>query len=76
VDPSAFRILDYEAAVPINYSLGKFTINFTPTLAIPVNPAQVSRARMPNGGATIIKVAALEKLSNSFFWNLGLLFKF
>jgi hypothetical protein len=76
VDPSAFKILDYEATIPINYTLGKFIFNFTPTLAIPVNPAQVSRARTPTGGATTTKVVTLEKLNNSFFWNLGVQFKF
>lgn len=76
IDPSAFKILDYEATLPINYTVGKFTFNFTPTLAIPINPAQVSRAKTPAGGTTTIKVATLEKLNNSFYWNLGFLFRF
>lgn len=76
VDPSAFKTLDYEASIPLNYTLGKFTFNFTPTLAIPVNPAQVTRVTQPTGGGATTKVATLEKLNNSFFWNLGLSFKF
>lgn len=76
IDPSAFKVLDYEATVPINYTLGKFTFNFTPTIAIPVNPAQVTRATTPTGGNTTTKVASLEKLKNSFYWNLGFLVKF
>ena len=76
VDPSAFKTLDYEASLPINYTLGKFTFNFTPTLAIPVNPAQVTRITKPTGGTSTTKVATLEKLNNSFFWQFGLLVKF
>ena len=76
IDPSAYKVLDYEASLPVNYTLGKFTVNFTPTLAIPVNPAQVTRATKPAGGGTTTKVATLEKLNNSFYWNLGFLVKF
>ncbi len=61
IDPSAFKVLDYEATLPINYTLGKFIFTFTPTLAVPVNPAQVSRAKTPTGGSTTIKTVALEK---------------
>src|SRR5450631_1054907 len=41
VDPSSFRILDYEPSLPISYKAGKFTFSFTPTYAIPVNPAEI-----------------------------------
>ncbi len=77
VDPSAFKVLDYEAAMPINFTLGKLTLNFTPTLAIPVNPAQVSRVTKPAGsGASTTKVATLEKLNDSFYWQFGFVVKF
>jgi hypothetical protein len=76
IDPSAFKTMDYEASVPINYTLGKFTFNFTPTLAIPVNPAEVTRVTKPTGGGATSKVVALEKLNNSFYWTFGFLVKF
>jgi hypothetical protein len=76
VDPSAFKTLDYEASVPINYTIGKFTFNITPTLAIPVNPARVSRITTPAGGTSTTKVATLEKLNDSLYWQFGLLVKF
>jgi hypothetical protein len=76
VDPSAFKTLDYEASLPLNYTLGKFTFNFTPTLAVPVNPAQVTRITKPAGGAATTKLATLEKLNNSFYWQFGMLVKF
>jgi hypothetical protein len=76
IDPSAFKILDYEATMPINYTLGKFIFNFTPAFAIPVNPAMVSRITTPTGGTATTKAVVLEKLTNSFYWTLGFTYKF
>jgi hypothetical protein len=76
IDPSAFRILDYEASLPVNYTLKKFVFSFTPTLAFPVNPAMVSRTVDPDNGAPTTKMVVFEKLQNSFFWTLGLTYKF
>jgi hypothetical protein len=76
IDPAAFKVLDYEFSLPINYTLHKFMFSLTPVLAIPVNPATVSRTTKPTSGPTTNKVAVLEKLQNRFFWNLGFTYKF
>jgi hypothetical protein len=76
IDPSAFRILDYEASLPVNYTLDKFVFSFTPTLAFPINAARVSRTVDPDNGAPTTKMVVFEKLQNSFFWTLGLTYKF
>ncbi|MDP4151146.1 MAG: hypothetical protein Q8927_16695 [Bacteroidota bacterium] len=76
IDPSAFRILDYEASLPVNYTLHKFVFSFTPTLAFPVDPAMLSRTVDPDNGAPATKTVVFEKLQNNFFWTLGLTYKF
>jgi hypothetical protein len=61
-----FKILDYEFSAPIVYTTQKnFSFTFTPTYAIPVNP--LSFPRFPR---------FTEKLSNSFFFELGVGYRF
>ena len=69
-DASAFKLLDYELSLPVNYRIGKCTIHFTPTYSIPVNPAKVDiQAVMSNG--TVINRTRTEKIENSFYWTAG-----
>jgi len=75
VNPGAFRILDYELSVPIDYDLNKFTFNFTPTVAIPVNPNTIIRTIKPVGQVAVTKVFT-EKISTVFFWSVELMYKF
>jgi hypothetical protein len=75
LNASQFKILDYEFTIPVNYTYKKFTFNFTPTYAIPVNPAVVSVTRQIANEAPITKTGN-EKLSNSFFWEAGIIYKF
>jgi|KBSMisStandDraft_5_1062788.scaffolds.fasta_scaffold07151_6 hypothetical protein len=74
VDPSTFKILDYEASVPMSYTFKKLVINFTPVYAIPVNPAQVDvQTRQSNGTSSSQTVN--ESISNTFYWTLGVSFR-
>lgn len=56
-EASAFKVLDYEFSLPMNYKLNHFKVEITPTYAVPVNPA------------TILSSTGLEKenLSNHFY---------
>ena len=74
LDASQFKILDYEFTLPANYTYKKFTFNFTPTYAIPVNPAVVSITRQIANQAPTT-VTRNEKIGNSFFWQAGFIYK-
>jgi len=74
LDASQFKILDYEFTLPVNYVYKKFTFNFTPTYAIPVNPAIVSITRqIPNETPTT--VTKNEKVENSFYFQAGFVYR-
>ena len=72
---SEFKIMDYEWSAPVNYTLGKFIFNFTPTLAVPVNPNIVVLTITPPSGVSSTKTRT-EKLSNVFFWSAGVTYSF
>ena len=72
---SEFKIMDYEWSIPLNYSCGNFIFNFTPTLAIPVNPNIVELTVVPPTGASY-KKSRTEKLSDVFFWSAGITYSF
>jgi hypothetical protein len=75
LNASEFKLLDYEPALPINYSVGKCTFNFTPTYSIPVNPATIDVHTIRDNGQVIDKTKP-ETISNTFYWTLGLSFLF
>jgi hypothetical protein len=75
LDPGKFRILDYEASLPIEYDISKFRFNFTPTAVFAVNPNTIVRTVQPIGGIPVTKTFT-EKISNSFFWSLEVGYKF
>jgi hypothetical protein len=75
VHASTFKLLDYEPTMPIEYSLGKFTLNFTPAYSIPVNPAIISIHTARDNGTTIDKTNT-EKIGNTFYFTLGASFLF
>lgn len=75
LNASAFRIMDYEASLPISYSAGRFTFNFTPTYAIPVHAAEVKIYTVYSTGSPTTKFTT-EKLENSFFCTLGITYQF
>jgi len=71
----AFRLLDYEPNLPINYTIGKCVFNFTPTYAIPVNPATVSVHTVRENGQ-VFDHTKEETLSNTFYFTMGVTFSF
>jgi hypothetical protein len=72
---SKFQLLDYELSVPINYTIHKFTLNFSPTLTIPLDPAHIIYTITPSTGSAY-KRKFNEKLSDDFFFQTGISFLF
>lgn len=69
-----FQILDYEFSAPANFTAGNWTFTFTPTYALPVNPADVKATLQINN---IIKTYTyLQKLPNTFFYQIGVTYDF
>ncbi|HET7002981.1 MAG TPA: hypothetical protein VFI33_16760, partial [Puia sp.] len=75
VNPSNFKILDYEASIPFTYNIQKLTIHFTPTYAIPVNPSLINVNTKQSGGNSSNKTVT-EHLTNTLYMSLGFSFKF
>jgi hypothetical protein len=75
VNPSNFKILDYEASIPFTYNIQKLAIHFTPTYAIPVNPSLIEVSTKQSSGNSSTKTVT-EHLTNSFYMSIGLSFKF
>lgn len=80
--PDKFQILSYEFSLPINYDKEKWGCFFTPTYAIAVNPVNYTiKATGPNGGNLIfpnlgIPRTEIESISNSFYADFGIYYKF
>jgi hypothetical protein len=74
-NPSDFKIMDYEFSLPLDYSVGKFIFDFTPTMAMAVNPNVVVTTVTPPSGMSVTKTKT-EKLSNVFFWSVGVTYSF
>ena len=72
---SEFKIMDYEFSLPLDYSLGKFIFDFTPTVALPVNPNEAVVTVTPPSGISVTK-NRVEKLSSIFFWSVGVTYDF
>jgi hypothetical protein len=75
VNPSNFKILDYEASVPFSYTIKKLVINFTPTYAIPVNPALINVQTSQSGGGSTNNTIT-EHLTNTFYMSVGITYRF
>jgi hypothetical protein len=75
INASTFKILDFEPSLPINYRIGKCTINFTPTYSIPVHPATIAIQTVKQNG-TVIDRNRIETIENTFYWTLGATFLF
>ncbi|HEY5368198.1 MAG TPA: hypothetical protein VIJ75_04335 [Hanamia sp.] len=72
---SEFKIMDYEFSLPVDYSLGKFIFDITPTDALPVNPNVDVVTVTPPSGISVTR-RQTEKLSNIFFCSLGITYDF
>ncbi len=69
-----FQILDYEFSAPVSYTAGNWTFNFTPTEALPVNPADIKATlTVDNQSKTYIYK---EKLPNTFYFSLEVTYAF
>ena len=68
VQQNKFGLLDYELSLPIAYDAKKWGLFFTPTYAIPQNPA----SHTAPGGSIFIT----EKLENVFYAEFGVYLKF
>jgi len=72
-DASAFRILDYELSVPVEYTKRRFTIGITPVYAIPVNANHIN-ITVTTANATRYR-NYYETLSNRLYCSVDLTFK-
>jgi hypothetical protein len=75
VGASSFRIMDYEPSVPLEYTIGKFTVNFTPIYALPVNPATIDVHTVKENGVATDRTKQ-EKIGNTFFFTCEVSFLF
>jgi hypothetical protein len=71
LDASTFRILDYEATMPIEYSIGKCTLSFTPTWSIPIHPSTLAIHTVRDDGV-VTDTIRTEKIADTFYFTLGL----
>lgn len=77
ISPEKFQMLSYEFSLPIYFDKEKWGIFLIPTYAIAVNPVITSyKITLPNGGVFNPKETVTEKISNSFFIDLGFYYKF
>ena len=67
INASAFRLMDYEPSLPIEYSIGKCTLSFTPTYAIPVNAATIGITTVRQNGASTTRTQQ-EQIGNTFYF--------
>jgi hypothetical protein len=69
-----FQILDYEFSAPANFVAGNWTFNFTPTYALPVNPADIKATLQINNVSK--SYTYTEKLPNTFYFQIGVTYDF
>ncbi len=70
-----FILLNYEIALPVNVSTGRWTFNFTPNYSIPVSPAKTVITTSYQG--QVIKTKnKKEEISNTFYFQMGLTYDF
>ncbi len=75
IDPGAFKVLDYEASLFIYYRIGKFSFNFSPTYAVPVDPSEIYIHEVFTSNLVRNKIIT-EKLENTFYWLAAIAYKF
>jgi hypothetical protein len=69
-----FQIMDYEFSAPVDFTAGKWSFDFTPTYAIPVNPADIKVTGTINN-QTVNKTYK-EVLPNVFYFQVGVTYAF
>ncbi|MBS1917032.1 MAG: hypothetical protein JST87_12210 [Bacteroidetes bacterium] len=71
-----FKILNYEISMPVSYIYKKFTFSFIPTYAIPQHPSVVDVTFKTLVTNITLTGRYKEQLSNTFFGNVGVGYKF
>ena len=74
LNAAKFQILDYEFSAPVSYTAKKWTFDFTPTYAVPVNPADIRLAVTKN--ATTKNFYYKEHLPNTFYVSFEVTYDF
>jgi len=69
-----FQILDYEFSAPVSYTAGNWTFNFTPTEALPINPADIKATITVDNQSK--SYTYKEKLPNTFYFSLEVTYAF
>lgn len=73
---SKLQLMDYEFEAPFEYTIEKkLKLNFTPTLAIPVNPTAITLTDKTAGSNKTSRTAT-ENLNSTFFFSLGFSYTF
>ena len=72
---SQFRVLDYEFAAPVEYKHKQLAFSFVPRYAIAQSPSTVVMTTKAASGAVSTQTFT-EKISNSFYWTLGVSYHF
>jgi hypothetical protein len=67
--------MDYELAMPVNYTVKQLSFNLTPYLAMPVSPAHLNVTVKPSSGTTYSK-SYTEKLNTTFYWSFKMAYRF
>jgi hypothetical protein len=74
--PKKFQMLSYEFALPIYFDKDKWGVFINPTYAVAVNPVVSSyKVTGPNGN-TLFAGSVTENISNSFYTEFGVYYKF
>jgi hypothetical protein len=69
-----FQVLDYEFSAPVNFTAGNWTFNFTPTYALPINPADIKATITTSHVSRSLTYK--ENLPNTFYWQIGVTYDF
>ncbi len=69
-----FQIMDYEFSAPVGFSAGKWSFNYTPTYALPVNPPDIKLTTTVNN-QSFVKTYK-EVLPNRFYSQLSVTYAF
>jgi hypothetical protein len=69
-----FQIMDYEYSAPVGFTAGKWSFDFTPTYAVPVNPADIKlTVKVDNQSSS---KTYKEVLPNVFYFQVGVTYAF
>lgn len=75
LNASAFKILDYEASVDLNYKVKKFSFYASPVYVVATNPNVIVTNAYRANGTSLASQSKTENLSNSFYCTVGVSYK-